>query len=388
MIDSRLIVLALGSFAGNMESVVLPVLLPMIGTETGRTLSQAGYIAFVYSIAYAVSAPVMASLWGHADRRRVLAIAQFILGGSALAMALAPDFIAIAIGRAVLACGAVLFTSMSQATAMAISAPERRGRAVGTVLTGGTLAILVGGPVGALIAQQFGWRATYILIAGLALTASIIIRLRLPAGITGERRTLRERFAVLGNPGVPAALAMGVLFTIGGFPLSVYVTAVTVDSMRLSIEIMPLLLLANGLGAIAGGIAGGHITDRLGPYRTLTLLGAFVMLSLVATSALPLLPDVAVGPLWLLLFALGGFFGWAMYAAQMGILAVLAPQGVPLAVSLSLSAANVGMALAALIGGWWLDQAGVGTMGVAGALFTFAALFVAFANRRTFMATR
>ena len=386
--DPRLIVLALGSFAGNMESVVLPVLLPMIGAETGRTLSQAGYIAFAYSIAYAVSAPVMASLWGHTDRRRVLAIAQFVLGGSALAIALAPDFIAIVIGRAVLACGAVLFTSMSQATAMAISAPERRGRAVGVVLTGGTLAILVGGPVGAWVAHQYGWRATYFVIAGLALLAAIVIRLRLPGGITGERRTLRERLAVLRVRGVPAALTMGVLLTIGGFPLSVYVTAVTVDSMRMSAEVLPLLLLANGLGAVAGGIAGGYITDRLGPYYTLTVLGSLMMLSLVATSALPMLPDIAVGPLWLLLFGVAGFFGWAMYTSQMGILALLAPQGVPLAVSLSLSAANVGAALAAIIGGWVLDYVGVGYMGIMGGLFIFAALLVAFANRRTFMAIR
>jgi predicted MFS family arabinose efflux permease len=387
-LDPRLIVLALGSFAGNMESVVLPVLLPLIGAETGRTLSQAGYIAFAYSIAYAVSAPVMASLWGHADRRRVLAIAQFVLGGSALAISLAPDFIAIVIGRAVLACGAVLFTSMSQATAMAISPPERRGRAVGIVLTGGTLAILVGGPVGAWVAHQYGWRTTYLVIAALALIAAIVIRMRLPAGIRGERRTLSERLAVMRVRGVPAALAMGVLLTIGGFPLSVYVTAVTVDSMRMSADVLPLLLLANGLGAVAGGIAGGYITDRLGPYYTLTVLGALMMLSLVATSALPLLPDIAVGPLWLLLFGVAGFFGWAMYTSQMGILALLAPQGVPLAVSLSLSAANVGAAVAAIIGGWVLDYVGVGYMGIVGGLFTFAALLVAFANRRTFSAVR
>jgi predicted MFS family arabinose efflux permease len=271
---------------------------------------------------------------------------------------------------------------------MAISPPERRGRAVSTVLTGGTLAVLVGGPVGALVAQQFGWRATYVLIAVLALTASIVIRMRLPEGITGERRSLRERLAILGSRGVPAALVMGVLLTLGGVPLSIYVTAVTLQSMRMGIETMPLVLLANGLGAVAGGIAGGHITDRLGPYRTLTLLGAIFMLLLAAASAVPLLPDIAVGPLWLLLFGVAGFFGWAMYASQMGILAVLVPQGVPLAISLSLSAANVGVAIAALIGGWVLDHLGAGYIGVAGALFTFAALLVAFANRATFAAAR
>ena len=56
-----------------------------------------------------------------------------------------------------------------------------------------------------------------------------------------------------------------------------------------------------------------------------------------------------------------------MFAAQLGILAVLAPQGVPLAVSLSLSAANVGVALAAVIGGMVLDHLGAGASGIAGA---------------------
>jgi predicted MFS family arabinose efflux permease len=379
--DPRLIVLALGSFAGNMESVVLPVLLPAIGAETGRTLSQAGYIAFAYSIAYAVAAPVLASLLGSTDRRRVLAFAQFLLGGAALAIAFAPDFWMIVVGRAALACGAVLFTSMSQATAMAISPPERRGRAVSTVLTGGTLAVLVGGPVGAVIAQQFGWRFTYGIIAAAALMASVVIFWRLPSGITGEKRTLRERLAVLGNPGVPVAIFMGVLMTIGGFPVATYLSAVTIQSMRMGAEAMPILLLANGLGAVGGGIAGGHITDWLGPFRTFTVLGAIVMLSLAATSALPLLPDIAVGPLWILLFALTGFLGWAMYASQMGMFAVLAPQGVPLAVSMSLSAFNVGAAVAAVSGGWVLDHLGAGSLGWVGALFTLAALGVAYANR-------
>lgn len=386
--DSRLIVLALGSFAGNMESVVLPVLLPAIGAETGRTLSQAGYIAFAYSIAYAVAGPVLASFVGHVDRRRVLAFAQFLLGGSALAIALAPDFLMIVIGRAALACGAVLFTSMSQATAMAITPPERRGRAVSTVLTGGTLAVLVGGPVGAMVAQQFGWRVTYGVIAVLAMTAAVVIRARLPAGIVGEKRTLRERLSVLGARGVPAALFMGMLLSLSGMPLSIYVTAVTVDSLRLGIEVIPVLLLANGLGAVAGGIAGGHITDRLGPFSTLTLLSALLMVTMAAASALPLLPEIAVGPAWLLLFAIIGFFGWATYTAQMGILAMLAPGGVGLAVSLSLSAGSLGGALAALIGGWVLDHLGAGWIGAASALFTLASLLVAFANRRIFSAVR
>ena len=186
--DPRLIVLALGSFAGNMESVVLPVLLPAIGAETGRTLSQAGYIVFAYSIAYAISAPVLASLWGSADRRRVLAFAQFILGGSALAIALAPDFIA----------------DRRRPRGACV-----RGRALHVDVAGdgdGDRAAGAAGPGGGdrcspaarwrcssvdrsvrLVAQQFGWRVDLRPRSrSLALTASAVICGGCPPGIIGE----------------------------------------------------------------------------------------------------------------------------------------------------------------------------------------------------------
>ena len=78
--------------------------------------------------------------------------------------------------------------------------------------------------------------------------------------------------------------------------------------MRLSADIMPLLLLANGLGSVAGGIAGGQITDRLGPYRTFVAADAVALLTLVAISiAAAGCPICSIGPLWLLLFGLAGF---------------------------------------------------------------------------------
>jgi DHA1 family inner membrane transport protein len=382
-LDSRLIVLALGAFAGTMESFVVPVLLPGISAEMGITLSEAGYLVFAYSLAYAIAAPVLASLFGSMDRRRVLVAAELTFGACALWIAFAPDFAMMLAARAVLACAAVLFTSMAQATAMAMAPPERRGRAVSIVLTGATLAVAVGGPIGALVAAQFGWRVTFCIVALLALSAATALWLRLPPGIRGERRTLRERLAVVGNHGMPAALTMSALFALGFFAVATYFSAITTETLRLSAGIMPLLVLANGLGSVAGGIAGGYITDRLGAYRTFVTLTAVALLTLIAISILPSLPDLLIGPLWLLLFGLVGFLGWSTYGATLGILGSLVPQGVPLAVSWGLSAANIGGALAALFGGIVLDRFGAGYLAIASAVLTVISLIVAIANRRS-----
>src|SRR3569833_3959066 len=106
-------------------------------------VAQAGYIVVAYSIAYAIAAPRLSSLFGAGDRRRTLAVAELFLGVSALVIAIAPAFPMMIAARAVLGCGAVLFTSLAQSTAYALAPPERRGRSVAVVMTGGTLAMAV-----------------------------------------------------------------------------------------------------------------------------------------------------------------------------------------------------------------------------------------------------
>src|SRR5689334_16842786 len=157
-----------------MESSVLPGLLPGISAETHVSMAQAGYLAFAYSVTYAIAAPVLSALFGAADRRKVLASAELIFALSAACIAIAPGLPLMIAARVCLACGAAMFTSMAQATAVAITPPERRGRAMALVLTGATLATAAGSPVGAWIAVQFSWRATIGLVALFGFVAAAI----------------------------------------------------------------------------------------------------------------------------------------------------------------------------------------------------------------------
>lgn len=379
--DFRLLLLAFGAFAGTTESTLVPGLLPAIGTTMGVSVAQAGYLIVAYSITYAIAAPVLSSLFGAADRRRTLAVAELILGTCALLIAIAPAFPMMVAARAVLGCGAVLFTSLAQSTAYALAPPERRGRSVAVVMTGGTLAMAVGAPLFALVGVYAGWRVSYGLVAALAMTSGLLMWFRLPPGIVGERRTLSERLAVLGNRGVPTVLLICLLFGIGAFLPNVYMAAISTGAMGMDVKTVPLVLLALGLGAVAGGLVAGQLIDRFGAYVTLLLFAVTTTAMLLVIPLLPTLPPLLVAPLWLVTLGGLGIVGWALFGALLNILAGLAPRNVPLVISLNLTAGSLGGAVAAFLGGITIERFGAASIGLVGAAFTVAALALVLLNR-------
>ena len=66
--DSRLLWLALGAFAGSVESSLIVSVLPSIAAETGVTLAQAGYLIFGYSVAYGIGTPVLGNIETNGDQ--------------------------------------------------------------------------------------------------------------------------------------------------------------------------------------------------------------------------------------------------------------------------------------------------------------------------------
>ena len=86
--DTRLIWLALGTFAVGVEGFVIATLLPAIAADSGVTITQAGYLVFAYAIAYAVGAPVLSALTGRFDRRPLLAVVALVFAAGALLAAL------------------------------------------------------------------------------------------------------------------------------------------------------------------------------------------------------------------------------------------------------------------------------------------------------------
>lgn len=364
--DSRLIWLALAAFVGATEGGLIAGLLPSISEDMGVSIGQAGLLVFGYSLSYAIGTPLFAVLLGGVGRRRILAGAEAGLAVCALLMAITPFFDGLVAIRTVLAVFAGTFTGTAMATAAMIAPPGHRGRYMQTVSIGQSLAALVGVPVGAWVASQFDWRINYGAIAVMAAAASLALYLRLPRGMPGDTQTMRDRIRVLGNPGVAPALLSTLLFMIGSAPLMIYIGAIMAEA-GIGELYLPLVFLANGIGALASSVTAGHLADRLGNRPAVTAASLMIVILAAVYAALPHLPAGWELPVLLLVLAVQGYVGWAYSLAISSEMAHLAPSSVPVAITLNMAAFNIGMAIAAVAGGFLVDTWGVNVLPYAGA---------------------
>jgi predicted MFS family arabinose efflux permease len=375
--DVRLLWLALGAFAGSVESSLIVVVMPEVAAEVGVSIADAGWLIFVYSLAYGIGTPILATLFGHVDRRTVVAGAEFVFGTMALLFGLLPGYLLLLTARTFLAMGAGMFTSTAQATAVKLAAPGKRGSAISTVVMGGSIAVALGAPLAALVANTFGWRVAYVGLGVIAIIAAVTMWLRLPGDIHGDSRTLRERLSVLKVPGVPLVLLSGGLTVMGTFVFFNFLAPVTTDLIGIDRSLMPLVMLAFGVGAILGNHFGGRLADRYGGKQTVMVMLGIAIVLLAGLPLLAMLPHWLAMPAFFVFMVAYGAMAWGSMPPQLHRLAALSAKSVQLSAALNLTAMNIGGAFSAVVGGLVLERLGLAWLGPVGALCVVLALVVA-----------
>jgi predicted MFS family arabinose efflux permease len=374
--DIRLVGLALGTFAIGIEGFVVASLLPQIAGDTGVTLVQAGYLVVTYAFAYAIGAPVAAALTGAYDRRNVLAGSALVFVAGALLAAVSPTYLLLMAARLLIAVVAGLYAATAQATAVAISEPHHRARAIAAIVGGTTLAVAFGAPLGALISAFAGWRGTYFFIAVIGAVATLVVWFLLPRGLYADRLTLSQRVGVLRHPGLLPALLTMLLYMMGAFAVYTYIAAIAVEGAGLSGTMMPIILLAFGVGAAIGNVLGGQLSDRYGATRTVIAASVLNSIILMAVSWIMHLPDAIGGPALLATMVVWGTIAWMFPPAQASRVLAIAPESAPLALSLNYSALYLGVALGSMTGGLIIANIGLEYLGWIGGIFPLAGLVV------------
>jgi predicted MFS family arabinose efflux permease len=368
--------LALAAFAIGTEAFVIAGLLPIVSADLQISVAATGQLVTAYALAYALGSPILAVAFNNFDRRDVLTLAlSGFIAANLLAVA-ATSFPLLLASRVLMAMGAALCTPTAIGVAVALASPERRGRAVALVTSGITVATVIGVPLGTMVGNQFGWRATFVLVAALGAVALAGVLYGVPRGLPNSTATLGERLAVARHPGVLYALATTVLWAIGGFTVFTYL-AIPLQGLGFNAADISLALLIFGSAAAIGNMLGGTLADRFGPLPTAAvglagMATALVLLSLVLKSATP---DHARYAVLLLVFG-WAIAGWAFYPAQVASIIRIDPRSSVIALSLNASALYLGFALGGAAGGIVLSILGPTDLGWVGGSSVAASLAV------------
>jgi predicted MFS family arabinose efflux permease len=232
-------------------------LLPALARDLNVGLPAAGHLVTAFSLAYAIGAPVMAVLAAGLERRRLLAVAMsgFALGN--LLAALAPGYAGLLAARLLLALSAATFMPAASGYAAVLGGSERRGRALSMVTNGLTLAIIAGVPLGVLVGQSFGWRATFVGVAAVAALSLIGMLAWLPRQCPSATVRLGERLALARRMDVLAVLVTSVLTVAGTFTVYTYLGPFVGAVAGLGTRDLAVVLLAFGIASLTWPIGGG-----------------------------------------------------------------------------------------------------------------------------------
>ncbi len=370
---SRIVVLAVGTFAMGTDVQVIAGILPSIAHDTAVSVATTGLLVTVFALTYALGAPTLAALTGGMARRRLLIGSLGLFVGANVLAAVAPNLGVLMFARILAAGGAALYTPTASAVAVALAPAEKRGRALALVLAGVTVASVLGVPIGTLVGTLFGWRMTFLLVSVLGAIAGLGILLFFPVVATPPPIRLRARLALFQHPRIVVTLGLTILSLMGTFSVYPFLALIFQRIAHLGGTAISGLFLVFGIASVVGNVVGGYGADHWGRVRTIvvSLAAAGAALVVLPLAAASMLGAVAALIVW-------GGAAWMFTAPQQHRLLAMAPVSPAVILSLNASASYLGMGGGAAIGGLVLRAAPVSALGWVGGLCEALALVVLF----------
>jgi predicted MFS family arabinose efflux permease len=256
-------------------------------------------------------------------------------------------------------CG--LFSGVIFAEVSARVSAEQQGRALGWVMTGQSLTLLVGVPLAAWVGSWIGWRGVNLCISALALVTAAslfaVTRGRGDDAFASSSRVPSLRTAM--SRQVLRLLGMGICERICYGLIAVYFATFLQSTYALSLNMVAFPLAVFAFGNIIGTVLGGQLADRL--TDRLAIFGAALLVSGIAAIALfgwPTDPQTSV--------ALGFAYVFFNAIARPSLMASLSavPEHVRGTVmGLNVAANSIGWLGAAALGGWMIGSFGFAGFG-------------------------
>ncbi|MCS6988001.1 MAG: MFS transporter [Chloroherpetonaceae bacterium] len=297
----RLLLLTLlaAQFTHLLDFVIMMPLGPQLMRVFEISAQEFGFLISAYTFSAGVTG-FLSALWiDRFDRRSALLALYSGFGAGTLLCGLASGYVALTLARIVVGgfcgvLGALVFAIIGDAIP-----EERRGAATGVVMSAFALASVAGVPIGLWLANRFGWRFAFLMLAVLCATTLALAYNALPpmrAHLQAQtaRQTpldaMRKLFAVVSTPNHLNALAFMSLLMIAGFTVIPYISPYFVANVGLSEGDLPLIYFFGGAATIFTSRLVGGLADRFGKARTFAIAAIASVIVIYAITNLPRVP--------------------------------------------------------------------------------------------------
>lgn len=352
-------------------------ILSLLARDLHASDRAVGLIPTMTQLGYALGILLLSPLGDRVDRRQIILAKSVLLALSLAICALAHSIGCMMAASMLIGISATLAQDIVPAAAH-LAPHHSRGKAVGMVMTGLLLGILLSRVISGVVAEQFGWRVVYLCAALSIVLFAILAARNLPRFAATTRLPYSALLASMHglwreHPALRQASCAQAMLSVGFSAFWTTLALMLHHTFHLESTVAGAFGLAGAAGSIAAPFA-GRMADRSNPAMVARIGCAIATLSFAAMSFAGFFPQHA--QLVLLAFVAVGFdFGvQSALVAHQSIVFGIVPEARSRANALLVTCMFLGMATGSVLGSmmfarWgWMGVVALSTAASAAAL--------------------
>ncbi|WP_395308675.1 MFS transporter [Mycobacterium sp. AMU20-3851] len=346
-------------------------LLPPIAADFTLPLSAAGQLTAVFAIAAAVAGPFVTLAVSRVPAPTLLTAVLVLFGMGNGVIAVAADFTLVLVMRAIQGAFLPALIGVGTAEVLRHTPAGTRGRALARANLGFVLGVLIALPAGIALAQGGQWRLSFVVLAVVSLPVAAAVAILFPRNqMSAPPPPVSGNLAVLRGPRFLGHLALSVVIFAAMFSAYTYLGAWLEDAIGLDAGGLALAMLLFGAVGVAGNVAAERVADR---FPLAASAFAAVVLAVAVNAAAWTGGSILAAAIPFALWSLMHTAGVTLSQVRVTLAGAKAPA---FAMTMNISAANLGIAVGALTGGWAVDRFGMVGLGSMPAALTVLALLL------------
>lgn len=302
-----LLTLAGIQFTHILDFMIMMPLGPQFTRIFSITDAQFGLLVSAYTLAAGASGLLAATYLDKFDRKKLLLTLYILFGLATMACGLAPTYYTLMLARVLAGTFGGVLSALSQTIVADVVPFERRGRAMGIVMTSFSVSTVAGVPLGLFLAAHFSWHAPFFGIAALVGVLAAGAFITLPP-LTDHLETEFKPSAwrgigqVLADPNHLKAFAFSGLLMFAGFTVIPFITIYLQANVGWRTDQVPYVYLCGGLVTLVTARMIGILSDRKGKVFMFRLMAVLVIIPMVASTL------TEGWPMWAVLLVSTAFF--------------------------------------------------------------------------------
>ena len=362
--------LTLSTFIFNTSEFIPIGLLTSIADDFAITESKAGLLITIYAWVVALASLPLMMAFAKTENKKLMLSLVALFTASHILSGFSNSYVMLMISRIGVACSHAVFWSIVTPLAVHVAPEGHRSTALSMIITGSSIAMIVGLPLGRAVGLMVGWRVTFLLIAILSAIVLCLLAAFLPKVPSDNNISLKTLPTLVSTPALLCIFVMTALTITGHFTAYSYIEPFLGQAAGFTNGEITMVLSAFGVIGIIVSVLFSKYYDRH--------QFAFVRVAVLGICICTLLLGISSGNSFIMVCTclLWGLSINCFNISLQSCIIDYSPFGTAIAMSIYSGIYNVGIGAGALVGGIVCSHIGIPFVGyVGGAVSLVSALF-------------